>query len=126
MNNSNAYKLYTEQSGISATPGELLVMLFNAELKNIKIAILNIKAGKTNDAHTRLIQAQKIMDELNMSLDHTYAISKELQSLYNFIKRELVSANIKKDTEKLEKLLPLITELRDTWEQADKLARKQV
>ncbi len=101
-------------------------MLFNAELKNIKIAILNIKAGKTVDAHNKIIQAQKIMDELLLSLDFKYPISKELQTLYLFIKRELISANIKKDTEKLEKLLPLITELRDTWEQADKLARKQV
>jgi flagellar biosynthetic protein FliS len=123
MNNSNAY-LYTEQSGITASPGELLMMLLNAEIKNIRIAILSIGAGKLTDAHQRLIKAQDIMDELILSLDDTYEISKELTPLYLFIKKELMSANIKKDTEKLEKLLPIVTELRDSWEKAYEISRK--
>ena len=116
---------YTEQSGLTAKPGELLIMLFNAELKNIKIAIINIEAGNMAEAHARLIKAQDIINELIVSLDYKYEISKELSALYTFINGELISANIKKDQEKLKKLLPLITDLRDTWEQADKLSRKQ-
>lgn len=123
MNNSNAY-LYTEQSGITASPGELLMMLLNAEIKNIRIAILSIGAGKLTDAHQRLMKAQDIMDELILSLDDAYEISKELTPLYLFIKKELMSANIKKDTEKLEKLLPIVTELRDSWEKAYEISRK--
>lgn len=126
MNNSTAFLQYTEQSGLTASPGELLIMLFNAEIKNIKIAILNIKAGNIAEANAKLIKAQDIINELIVSLDFRYAIAKELRTLYGFINRELIAANVKKDAGRLEQLLPLIIDLKDTWEKADRLAKKQV
>ncbi|MDF2568109.1 MAG: fliS [Oscillospiraceae bacterium] len=123
MNNTKAYLNYVEQSGMTATPGELLLMLWNAEIKNIKIAVLNIKSGNLSEAHEKLIRAQDIVDELILSLDDRYEISKNLTNLYTFIKNELVLANLKKDSERLEAILPLVTEMRDTWEQANKISR---
>lgn len=125
MNNTSARAVmqYTEQAGITAAPDELLVMLLNAEIKNIRIAINAIKNKKIPDAHTRLIKAQDIIDELIMSLDMNYEISKDLMTLYCFIKEKLVEANIKKDADILEQLVPMVTELRDTWAQASKIVR---
>lgn len=118
MNGSKAYQQYTEQNIYSATPGDLLLMLFNAELKNIKAAILFIEKKKFNEAHQRLMKAQDIMSELIASLDFTYKISDELSKLYSFVKSELMYANIKKDADRLTRILPIVTELRDTWEKA--------
>jgi len=123
MNNEKACVQYTELSGLTATPGELLIMLFNAEIKNIKKAILNINAGNIVDAHNALKKAQAIITELITSLDDKYEISKELKPLYFFIKRELITANVKKDAERLDKILPIVTELRDTWKEANRLSR---
>lgn len=122
MNNTEACLQYTELSGMTATPGELLIMLFNAEIKNIKKAIICIKNRDVVNSHNCLKKAQDIITELIVSLDETYQISKELKPLYLFIKRELIAANINKDMEKLEKLLPIVTELRDTWKEANRIA----
>jgi len=123
MNNEKACMQYTELSGMTATPGELLIMLFNAEIKNIKKAILSIQSGNIVNSHNALKKSQDIITELITSLDDKYEISKELKPLYLFIKRELITANLKKDAERLEKLLPIVTELRDTWKEANMLAR---
>lgn len=122
MNNTEACLQYTELSGMTATPGELLIMLFNAEIKNIKKAIICIKSRDVVNSHNCLKKAQDIITELIVSLDETYQISKELKPLYLFIKRELIAANINKDMERLEKLLPIVTELRDTWKEANRIA----
>lgn len=126
MNSTDASLKYAEQTGITASPGELLIMLLNAELKNIKIAILNIEAGNIPEAHTKLTKARNIMDELIFSLDDSYGISKDLTSLYHFIKNEIISANMKKDVEKLKRLIPILTDLRDTWEKAYKITRTKL
>lgn len=126
MNNTDASLKYAQHTGITASPGELLIMLYNAEIKNIKMAILNIEMGNIPEAHLKIIKAKDIMDELIYSLDSSYSISKDLESLYNFIKSELTNANIKKDSEKLNRLLPILTDLRDTWEKAYKLTRTKI
>jgi len=123
MNNARAVMQYTEQAGITAAPDELLVMILNAEIKNIRMAAIAIKEKRISDAHGRLIKAQDIIDELIMSLDMSYEISGDLMALYCFIKDKLVEANIKKDIGILEQLVPVVTELRDTWAQASKLIR---
>jgi len=123
MNNETVCMQYAELSGLTATPGELLIMLFNAEIKNIKKAILNINSGNIVDAHNALKKAQAIITELITSLDDKYEIAKELKPIYFFIKKELITANVKKDAERLEKLLPIVTGLRDTWKEANRLSR---
>lgn len=126
MNNLQASQNYTDQIGVTATPEELLLLLLNAEIKNVRIAILCIEAGKVPEAHEKLTKAQSIIDELICSLNWSYEISKELASIYTFIKKELVLANVKKDAEKLKKLLPIITDMRDTWEKAYKMTRTRI
>ncbi len=121
--NKNASLKYIEQGSMTATPGELLMLLLNAEIKNIRVAILRIHDKKLEEAHNCLVKAQDIMNELILSLDDSFALSKELTALYTFIRDELVAANIKKDAAKLEALIPVVTQLRDTWEEAKKIAK---
>jgi flagellar protein FliS len=124
MDNNKSYNQYTEQVVLTATPGELLIMLYNAEIKNIKAAIICIKAKNTQAAHDKLMKAQDIINELIFSLDDTSEIAKELHALYAFIKNELVLANVSKDAERLEAILPIVTDLRDTWEKAKQIVEK--
>lgn len=125
MENLKISNQYAEQAILTATANELVIMLYNAEIKNIKAAILHIKAKDIQSAHEKLMKAQAIINELLFSLNDSSEIAKELKPLYAFIKSELVLANTEKDTGRLEAILPLITELRDTWEKAKLIAEKQ-
>jgi flagellar protein FliS len=122
MENSRACTQYAQQSLITASPQEILLMLLNAEVKNIKIAIIRIEEGNIQEAHNRLMTAKEIINELILSLNDSFAVSKQLMPIYLFIKSELVEANIKKDAQRLRDLIPVVTELRDTWQEAAKLA----
>lgn len=85
MNGSKAYIQYTEQNIYTASPGEILLMLYNAELKNIKTAILFIEKKRYGEAHEKLLKAQDIITELISSLDFSYKISHDLLKLYDYI-----------------------------------------
>ena len=52
------------------------------------------------------------------------AVSANLDSLYEYLWRRLVDANVKNDTTILDEVLDFTTELRDTWKEAMKLAKQ--
>ncbi|MBR3215570.1 MAG: flagellar export chaperone FliS, partial [Exiguobacterium sp.] len=61
---------------------------------------------------------------LRLTLNKDIAISANLDSLYDYMWRRLVDANVKNDTTILDEVLDFTTELRDTWKEAMKLAKQ--
>jgi flagellar protein FliS len=49
--------------------------------------------------------------------------AKQLMSVYDFIVRRLVEANLKKDLAIMEEVLPIIVDVRNTWHDAYKAAK---
>ncbi|MNG33787.1 Flagellar protein FliS [compost metagenome] len=68
--------------------------------------------------HNNFRRAQNIIDELQATLNMEYEISNNLFSLYSFIQEKLSDANIKCDNTAAEYCINLLSELRDTWEEA--------
>jgi flagellar protein FliS len=125
MNASNQYKQYQSQAINTLTPGELLIILYDQLILCINKAVLNIKNKKINETHNNIIKAQNIILYLIDILDMSFPISKELLQLYEYIYKQLISANVAKDEKILKEILPLISELKNTWQQADIAARKK-
>lgn len=119
----NVYQQYKSQSITTMTGGELLVMLYDELIKDVKRAELAIEAHKVDTAHSSLMHAQDIISYLDETLNDQYDISKELSRLYDYFNGQLVQANINKDAAPLKEVLPMLMELRDTWKQAEKLSR---
>ncbi|MBN1696930.1 MAG: flagellar export chaperone FliS [Spirochaetales bacterium] len=122
---SNPLKAYKETQIKSATPGQLIIMLYDGAIKNINIAIEGFekKSKKLDMISNAIIKAQDIVSELMVALDFEKGgdIAKNLFSIYVFINRELLNANIRKDVTHLETVKKILTELRDAWSQiADK------
>ncbi|HHW24143.1 MAG TPA: flagellar export chaperone FliS [Clostridiales bacterium] len=120
---NSPYKKYVQQSITSLTAGEQLVLLLEKACLNISRAIDSIEKKDIETAHALLVKTQDIYYYLIESLDMSFPISKNLLSLYNFIIEQLTEANIKKDAEILKRIQKLATELKDTWKQAEYLAR---
>jgi flagellar protein FliS len=119
----NAYNQYKEDSIYTARPEELTLMLYNGLVKFIMRGIDQIQKNNMEGAHNNIIRAQEIVQEFIASLDRKYAISESLGLLYDYMLRRLIEANVYKDAGILEEVLDLAKQLRDTWEQAMKLAR---
>ena len=121
----NAYNQYRENSINTASPEELTLMLYNGLVKFIMRGIDSIEKEKLDDAHNNIIKAQNIITEFMNTLDGKYEISHSLMSIYDYMFRRLVEANTSKDKKLLEEVLGYAKELRDIWEQAMKLSRRE-
>ncbi|MFW5736973.1 MAG: flagellar export chaperone FliS, partial [Halanaerobium sp.] len=110
---------YKQMQIKTASPGKLLLMLYQGALKFMKLAKKNIKEGKIEESHKNIIKAQDIILELQNTLDKENGgeIAVQLESLYDFIYRELIQANLNKNTKYLDNVIPLIEELFVTYKE---------
>jgi flagellar protein FliS len=122
----NAYNQYKENSINTASPEELTLMLYNGLIKFIMRGIDSIEKNNKPDAHNNIIKAQNIVAEFINTLDMRYEISPDLKSIYEYLIDRLVKANVKKDKDILIEVLEFAKILRDTWEQAMKIAKHPV
>ena len=121
MYKANPYNTYKQNSVNTASREQLLLMLLDGAVKYTKIARLAIIDKNMERAHKELVRVQDIFLELMITLDKDS--SKYMQNLYNvyeFIKNELSRANIKKDVNIIDNVLPLIEEIRDMWYEVDR------
>lgn len=114
---NNAFRTYKQQGVLTANPLELVVMLYDGGIKQLKIASIAIKEKEYEQANNALQKAQRIIMELTNSLDLRFPVAKELMMLYEFMIREISSANVAKDTERIGGVIQLLGELRDVWSQ---------
>lgn len=120
---NNPYGQYKQNSIMTASPQELTLMLYNGALKFIGLSKIYIEQKNIPKTNESIIRAQDIIQELNITLNMDYEISKGLRSLYTYILDLLVDANISKDIKYLDQAAQMVTELRDTWKEAIKISK---
>jgi flagellar secretion chaperone FliS len=119
----NPLTAYRETRVKTASPGQIIVMLYAEAVKQMDSAIELLKNDvkarpdlieKSNAAVTR---TQDIITELMASLDFEAGgeIAKNLFALYLFFNRELIEANIQKDAEKIKTIRDMMDDLRGAW-----------
>ncbi|MDD4798286.1 MAG: flagellar export chaperone FliS [Clostridia bacterium] len=121
----NPYQKYREQSISTLAPEELLILLYEELTVCIHKSILHITNKRIADAHNSIIKAENIIVYLIDILDMNYPISNDLLQVYEFIYIQLVNANAKKETALLQPIIPLIADLKDTWQAAGKKLRQK-
>ena len=116
---------YKETQIKTATPGKLVVMMYDGAVKYLSLALesLNSRHHSYDRASEHLIRTQDIITELMVSLDfdHGGEIARNLFNLYMWMNRQLLDGNIRKDVAPLESVRKVLLELRSAWaEMADK------
>ena len=119
----NPYAKYATQSVMTMTKGEMLAKLYEALIKNMRLGVLGIEQNDVAATNQHLQKAQSIITYLVSTLDRKYPISNNLLALYDFFNRQIIAANVKKDAEMINEIIPLVEELRATFIDADRLAR---
>ncbi|WP_281538702.1 flagellar export chaperone FliS [Romboutsia timonensis] len=119
MYTSNPYNIYKQNSVNMASSQQLLLMLLDGAVKYTKIARMAILNKDIARAHKELVRVQDIFLELMITMDKNTKYMEDLYNIYDFIKNELVKANIKKDITIIDNTLPLIEEIRDMWYEVD-------
>jgi len=114
-------KSYKASSVQTASPGKLVLMLFDGYLRFTAAATKSwdepdlIK--KNEGINNNLIRAQNIVTELQSSLDLTVPgdLPGTLYRLYDYVLTNLQQANINKDVQKIVEADKVIAELREAW-----------
>ena len=109
MGYTEAYTAYQKANVTTASQGHLIVLLYEAAVKNMEAAAAligaegKIKAGDIERFGILIQKTQSIITELQVSLDMEKGgnISKNLMSLYVFFNSELTDANINHNKEKI-------------------------
>ena len=120
MYTANPYNIYKQNSVNMASSQQLLLMLLDGAVKYTKIARMAILNKDIARAHKELVRVQDIFLELMITMDKNTEYMEDLYNLYDFIKKELAKAKMKKDVQTIEEVLPLIEEIRDMWYEVDK------
>lgn len=118
----DAYSQYRTQAVTTASPAQLVAMLYQGALTAITVAEQALTGEGRGDAelvHRELVRAQDIVTELTLSLDHEQGgeIARNLASLYEFCSERLVRANLHKDAELLPAVRHTLGDLSEAWSQ---------
>ncbi len=118
---------YKKTSIQTASKEQILLMLYQAAIKNCKKAIEGIKEKDVRKKGEHVGKLQDIVIELNNSLDFEVGgdVARELASLYDYIIYSSTQANIKIEVEPLEGCLRVLTTLYDGWAQAIKSLKNE-
>ena len=108
---------YLRAKIMTASPQQLQTMLYDGAIRFCEQARQAMEAADIPATHDRLLRAQRIVLELSTTLkmDIDPALCRRLASLYNYVYRLLVEANLSKSLAKLDEALQLLRYQRDTW-----------
>lgn len=107
---------YLTEKVTTASPAELIGMLYDAGVVAMQAGQAAAEAGQHADTHRHLVRAQDIVHELRCSLRmDTGEIAESLNSLYEFVGRRLVEANLAKDPRIVAECIRIFSPLRDAW-----------
>ncbi|MCW5835077.1 MAG: flagellar export chaperone FliS [Labilithrix sp.] len=101
----------------TASPAQLVVMLYDGMLRFVSEADDALVRGDRARAGERIGRAIAIVDELAATLDPTHApeLAENLIALYGFCKRRLFEANLNRDRDALADVVTSLTPLREAW-----------
>ncbi|NCC66733.1 MAG: flagellar protein FliS [Clostridia bacterium] len=117
---NNAYQHYKEQSINTMTQGELLLLLYDELVKRLIGCDLALTEGNFVLLDESVDRCTNILRYLDETLDRRFPISTELHRLYEYFTYELGRVKIGRNKTELEKIRPMITELRDCFRAAEK------
>ncbi|MCY4644529.1 MAG: flagellar export chaperone FliS [Bacteriovoracales bacterium] len=113
---------YKKTSITTASKEEILLMLYQAAIKNCKKAIEAIENHETAKKGEFIGKLQDIIVELNNGLDFDVGgnIANDLSALYDYILYASTQANMNIDPKPLHGCLKVLMNLYDGWKQAVK------
>ena len=117
MNPYASPQAYRSSSVMTASPGQLVVMLYDGAGRFLRQAELAAEEGAWRHAFDRLDKADAIVDELLVTLDKEQGgqLAERLAGIYVFCKRLTIEARVERDAARITKAASLLSDLRDAW-----------
>jgi len=119
--NPNPWQSYRQAATKTATPGQLVLMLFDGALRFLDRALIGFDLDDPLESNlainNNILKAQDIIRELNASLNMELGgeFSATMRRLYNYYDSRLSKSNLQKDPTGVQLVIRLLTEIRNAW-----------
>ena len=119
--NTNPWLSYRQVATKTATPGQLVLMLFDGALRFLDKALVGFDLDDPLDSNlainNNILKAQEILRELNMSLNMEKGgeFATTMRRLYNYYDLQLSQSNLQKDPAGVELVIRLLSVIRGAW-----------
>ncbi|MCI8687305.1 MAG: flagellar protein FliS [Lawsonibacter sp.] len=117
---TRGYQQYKQQSINSMTPGELLMLLYDELVKRSTLAGLALDKQDWPLFEASLDRCVDIVNYLDDTLDRQYPISRDLSRMYDYFTYEMERIKAGRNKKELERLRPMLADMRDAFRAADK------
>ena len=115
---TTAHSTYRESSVLTASPEQLVVMLYDGANRFLVQAAAATRIDDREAAHNRMRRAEAIIEELHTTLDFSQGeVAERLASIYIFCRKLLNEARLERNAEKIDQVAGLLAELREAWAQ---------
>jgi len=119
--NDNPLRSYAKIATQTATPGLLILQLFDGAVRFLERALVGFLAQDplefNQTINNNIIRAQQIINHLNdsLDLDRGGELAATLRRLYPYLHRRLNQSNVTKTPEGIRETIGHLTELREAW-----------
>jgi flagellar secretion chaperone FliS len=123
MQNALEAKLtYRENAVRSATPIELVVILFDAALDDMRRADAAIRASDVEERARAIRHAMVILQQLQGTLDFEKGgqVARQFEQFYNLIRAKLLESQLRNSTELMQQQIQFMAEVRDCWAEGER------
>jgi flagellar protein FliS len=116
-------RAYRANAVLTASPGQLVLMLFDGALRSLTLAREALArpeedVRRIEVVNQQLIKAQAIISELQGTLNLDAGdgkFAREMYRLYDYFNRRLTEANVKKQVEPVQEVERLLGDVRGAW-----------
>lgn len=108
---------YRETAVLSATPGELIILVYDHLLTCLLRGRQAVVAKNLDVRHTEFSRARDAVAELLATLDRERGgqVASQLSGLYTFFLRELTTLGLEPDLDRLDRVIAMVRELREAF-----------
>ena len=112
-----AYQNSQDLDVLSATPMQLVRMLYVGAIGSIQSACDHLRDGDIRERSRKITKACSIIEELTLSLDKERGgqVALDLTELYVYLHKRLIAANIEQQMEPMIEVKRLLETLLEAW-----------
>ena len=124
----NGIQSYRKTNVVTSDPVRLVIMCYEGVIDNLKLAKQKIKEQDYEKKEKAVTKARDIIDELLCSLDIEKggAIAGNLSSLYNYMLRRILHADVNRDMGAFDEVIGMLNELLSAWREVTSKPASQI
>src|SRR5580693_9290655 len=119
----DARRSYQESALRGATPIELVVVLYDTAIEDMRHALMAMQQNDVESRSRYIGHALIVLQQLQGTLDFERggSAARQFEQFYNLIRAKLLEAQIRYSSELMRQQIRCMSEVRDSWQQARRL-----